>query len=37
VLIDQFGWLSFPQQQASPLRLLGVALLISGALLVRLF
>jgi transporter family-2 protein len=37
VLIDQFGWLSFPQHQVSPLRLLGVALLISGALLVRLF
>ena len=37
VLVDQFGWLSFPQHQASPLRLLGVALLISGALLVRLF
>jgi transporter family-2 protein len=37
VLIDQFGWLNFPQHQASPLRLLGVGLLISGALLVRLF
>jgi transporter family-2 protein len=37
VLIDQFGWLKFPQHQASPLRLLGVALLIAGALLVRLF
>lgn len=37
VLIDQFGWLRFPQHQASPLRLLGVALLIAGALLVRLF
>jgi transporter family-2 protein len=37
VLVDQFGWLSFPQHQASPMRLLGVALLISGALLVRLF
>lgn len=37
VLVDQFGWLNFPQHQVSPLRLLGIALLISGALLVRLF
>jgi bacterial/archaeal transporter family-2 protein len=37
VLADQFGWLSFAQRDASPLRLLGVALLITGALLVRLF
>ena len=37
VLIDQFGWLKFPQHHASPLRLLGVALLIAGVLLVRLF
>lgn len=37
VLIDQFGWLKFPHHHTSPLRLLGVALLIAGALLVRLF
>ncbi|MFL5963514.1 MAG: DMT family transporter [Gaiellaceae bacterium] len=37
VLVDQFGWVGFPQHHVSPLRLLGVALLISGALLVRLF
>ena len=37
VLVDQFGWLNFPKHEASPLRLAGVALLISGALLVRLF
>jgi transporter family-2 protein len=37
VLIDQFGWLSFAQRQLSPLRLVGVGLLISGAVLVRLF
>jgi uncharacterized membrane protein YdcZ (DUF606 family) len=37
VLIDRFGWLNFPQHQVSPLRLLGIALLVSGALLVRLF
>ena len=37
VLVDQFGWLKFPQHETSPLRLLGVALLIAGALLVRLF
>jgi transporter family-2 protein len=37
VLIDQYGLLSFTQRQISPLRLVGVGLLISGALLVRLF
>jgi bacterial/archaeal transporter family-2 protein len=37
VLVDQFGWLSFPKHEASPLRLLGVALLVAGALFVRLF
>jgi transporter family-2 protein len=36
VLIDQFGWLSFPKHEASPLRLLGVAMLVGGVLLVRL-
>lgn len=37
VLIDQFGWLNFPRHAASPLRLVGVALLVVGVLLVRLF
>jgi transporter family-2 protein len=37
VLMDQFGWLSFAQRDISPVRLFGVGLLISGALLVRLF
>lgn len=37
VLIDQFGWLNFPEHAASPLRLVGVALLVAGVLLVRLF
>jgi transporter family-2 protein len=37
VLIDQYGLLSFTQRQISPLRLVGVGLLIAGALLVRLF
>jgi transporter family-2 protein len=37
VLLDQFGWLGFPQKEASPLRLVGVGLLVAGALLVRLF
>jgi transporter family-2 protein len=37
VLVDQFGWLNFPKHEASPLRLVGVGLLIAGALLVRLF
>jgi transporter family-2 protein len=37
VLVDQFGWLNFPKHEASPMRLVGVGLLIAGALLVRLF
>jgi transporter family-2 protein len=37
VLIDQFGWLNFPKHAASPLRLVGVGLLVAGVLLVRLF
>jgi transporter family-2 protein len=37
VLADQFGWLAFEQRSVTPLRLVGVALLIAGALLVRLF
>jgi transporter family-2 protein len=37
VLIDRFGLIGFPERSLSPLRLLGVALLIGGALLVRIF
>jgi transporter family-2 protein len=37
VLADQFGWLAFEQRSITPLRLLGVVLLVTGALLVRLF
>lgn len=37
VLVDQFGWVGFPQREVSPLRLVGVGLLVAGALLVRLF
>jgi len=37
VLADQFGWLSFEQRSVTPLRAVGVVLLIGGALLVRLF
>jgi transporter family-2 protein len=37
VVFDQFGWIGFPQKEASPLRLLGVGLLVAGAVLVRLF
>jgi transporter family-2 protein len=37
VLADQFGWLGFEQHQITPLRTLGVGLLVGGALLVRLF
>jgi bacterial/archaeal transporter family-2 protein len=37
VLADQFGWVGFEKHAITPLRGLGVALLVSGALLVRLF
>jgi bacterial/archaeal transporter family-2 protein len=37
VLADQFGWLAFEQKDVTPLRAVGVALLVAGALLVRLF
>jgi transporter family-2 protein len=37
VLIDRFGLIGFPERGLSPLRVLGVALLVGGALLVRLF
>jgi bacterial/archaeal transporter family-2 protein len=37
VLIDRFGLIGFPERGLSPLRLLGVGLLVGGALLVRLF
>ena len=36
VVLDRFGWIGFPQRDVSPLKLLGVALLVAGALLVRL-
>jgi bacterial/archaeal transporter family-2 protein len=37
VLADQYGWLSLEQKDVTPLRALGVGLLIGGALPVRLF
>src|SRR5215218_9725845 len=37
VVLDRFGWLGFPQQAVSPGRLAGVALLVVGAVLVRVF
>jgi bacterial/archaeal transporter family-2 protein len=37
VVLDKFGWIGFPQRDVSPLKLVGVALLVAGALLVRLF
>ncbi|HEY0416590.1 MAG TPA: DMT family transporter [Gaiellaceae bacterium] len=37
VLIDRFGLIGYPERALSPLRLAGVALLVVGALLVRLF
>jgi transporter family-2 protein len=36
VVLDRFGWIGFPQRDVSPLKLVGVALLVAGALLVRL-
>jgi transporter family-2 protein len=36
VLLDKYGWIGFPQRDVSPLKLLGVLLLVAGALLVRL-
>jgi uncharacterized membrane protein YdcZ (DUF606 family) len=36
VLVDRFGLIGFPQRDVSPGRLAGVALLVAGALLVRL-
>lgn len=37
VLIDRFGLVGFPERTTSPLRIVGVVLLVAGALLVRLF
>ena len=37
VILDRFGWVGYERHAASPARLAGVALLVSGALLVRLF
>lgn len=37
VLADQFGWLAFEQRSVTPLRALGVVLLVVGAVLVRVF
>jgi bacterial/archaeal transporter family-2 protein len=37
VLADRFGWFGFHQRDITPLRAVGIALLIGGALLVRLF
>ena len=37
LLIDHFGWVGFPEHTIGPGRLLGVALLAAGVMLVRLF
>jgi uncharacterized membrane protein YdcZ (DUF606 family) len=37
VVADQFGWLAFEQRTVTPLRAIGVGLLVAGAVLVRLF
>jgi uncharacterized membrane protein YdcZ (DUF606 family) len=37
VLADQFGWVGFPEQAATPGRLAGLALVFAGVALVRIF
>jgi transporter family-2 protein len=37
VVADRFGWFGFQEREITPLRAVGIALLVSGALLVRLF
>ena len=37
VLADQFGWVGFPEQAATPGRLAGLALVFAGVALVRVF
>jgi transporter family-2 protein len=37
VVLDHFGWIGFAERQLSALRVLGVVLLLGGALLVRLY
>jgi bacterial/archaeal transporter family-2 protein len=37
VLIDQFGWVGFREQHMSPGRVVGMALVLSGVALVRIF
>ena len=37
VLVDQFGWVGFKEHHASPGRLIGVALVAGGVVLVRAF
>ena len=37
VLVDQFGWVGFEKQHASPGRLIGVLLVATGVVLVRAF
>ena len=37
VVVDRYGWLGFARHTPTPGRLVGVALLVSGALLVRIF
>jgi transporter family-2 protein len=37
VVLDRFGWVGYPQNTPSPAKLLGVALLVTGAALVRVF
>ncbi len=36
VIIDRFGWLGYAEREITPIRALGVPMLVGGALLVRL-
>ena len=35
LVLDQFGWVGFPVHEATPLRLLGAALIIGGVVLIQ--
>lgn len=37
LVLDHFGWLGIPQHSVNPMRLLGLALMIAGVILVRKF
>jgi bacterial/archaeal transporter family-2 protein len=37
LLLDQFGWIGFPQHSINPMRILGSLLVLGGAILIRAF